>query len=61
MNIGGIDMDLKQLNNKLLLKRFREQVRYGRFLQIDIISELKLRGMEKEMNEIISAYKNERN
>lgn len=54
-------MNLKELNNTLLLKRFREQVRYGRFLQIDLISELKLRGMEKEMNEIISAYKNERN
>lgn len=50
-------MDLKQLNNKQLLRMFREQLISNQNKDIDFISELKLRGMERDMNELIFVYK----
>jgi len=50
-------MDLKELNNKMLLKRFREQLFFGRFEGVDFVSELLLRGMKQDMDALICMNK----
>ena len=46
-------MNLKELNDKMLLKRFREQLLFGRFERLDFKPEILSRGLKEEMDTLI--------
>ena len=57
IKIERIDMNLKELNDILLKKRFREQIMFGRFGDIDIAGELIERGCKEDVDRIIEMAK----
>lgn len=54
-------MNLKELNDIMLKKRFREQIMFGRFGNIDIAGELIKRGHKEDVDHITEMAKQLKN
>ena len=51
------DMNLKELSNIMLKKRFREQILFGRFGDLPIADELIERGCKEDVDRILEMAK----